>query len=282
MQLYSPRKFTDFTMGFRSRNTFRNFLTLWLNGQLEPIQNHDYYEPRVAGYYLARPPQYSFSMGISPDYKKRFLIDWNLGYSWASMFGMESWSVSGKPRFRVNDKLMIIFRSQYDHDKNNLGYVTDSLDFDNNSAVVMGSRNVNTYENTLDANYKFNNRSSLGFRLRHYWITLKYNNFYNLKEDGSLSGTDYDELHDFSFNVFNIDMQYIWNFAPGSELRVVWKNAINTYEEVELVNDLLARPEDNFGKNFLNVIQSPATNSFSVKVLYYLDYARIRKIFPNG
>ncbi len=281
-QLYRPRVFSDFKMGFRSRNTFRNFLTLWVNGELAPAENHDYYEPRVEGLYFARPPEYAFSLGISPDYKKRFLIDWNLGYSWAAMYDSESWSISAKPRFRASDKLMIIFNARYIHDTNDPGYVTDSIGPADKPVVIFGSRDIDTYENTLDADYKFTNRSSLGFRLRHYWIAVKYGQFFNLAMDGSLSGTDYQGLHDFSFNAFNIDMQYIWNFAPGSELRIVWKNAISTYEEAQLIDEVYRRPEEGFGRNLLNVIQSPATNSFSVKVLYYIDYARIRKAIARA
>jgi hypothetical protein len=60
----------------------------------------------------------------------------------------------------------------------------------------------------------------------------------------------------------NIELTYTWNFAPGSQLSLVWKNAVNTVTDV-VENDFLRDCNTTFG--------SPASNSFSVRVLYYLD-----------
>jgi hypothetical protein len=72
-------------------------------------------------------------------------------------------------------------------------------------------------------------------------------------------------------------MAYVWNFAPGSEIRLVWKNAIYTEEEDEIINSVLYKVEKDFKNNLSNTLSSPATNSFSIKLLYYLDYQNIRK-----
>ncbi len=61
-----------------------------------------------------------------------------------------------------------------------------------------------------------------------------------------------------------------WYFAPGSEMLISWKNAIYTQA-------------DNTGKNYFRELNatlgSAAANNFSIKLLYYLDYQNIRKIF---
>ena len=31
---------------------------------------------------------------------------------------------------------------------------------------------------------------------------------------------------DINYNLFNLDFTYIWNFAPGSQISVMWKNVI--------------------------------------------------------
>lgn len=276
-RLYDPRKFTEFTTGFRNRTTFKNFLTIWMTGNFTPVDKHDYYEPRTDNRYYIAPASYHLTLGYSPDYRKRFLIDWNGGYKWIATQKTYSYNLSMKPRFRVSDKLMIIYKLSYNHDRNNIGYTTDSLDSGNQQVIIFGGRDIDTYENTLDLDYKFTNRSSLSFRLRHYWITLKHKEYFDLNVDGTLSSSDYSEPHDFSYNIFNIDTQYIWNFAPGSEIRLVWKNAISAYHECEVVNSIVQPMEDNFGSNFGQLIRTPATNSFSVKLLYYIDYQMIKK-----
>lgn len=67
-------------------------------------------------------------------------------------------------------------------------------------------------------------------------------------------------------------MTYIWNFAPGSEISVVWKNAIIKSED-EIIN--------NYFDNIQNTIESPASNSFSIKILYHIDYQRLKKKKQN-
>jgi hypothetical protein len=90
-----------------------------------------------------------------------------------------------------------------------------------------------------------------------------------LTDDGYLAPSDYDENNDFNFNAFNIDMVVRWEFAPGSELALAWKNALLTYEESEVV--------DKYFDNLKNVLESPSDNSFSLKLLYYLDYLYLKR-----
>jgi hypothetical protein len=111
-------------------------------------------------------------------------------------------------------------------------------------------------------------KMSIDFRLRHYWVTAPYSEYYMLRTNGYLDPSDYHENNDINFNQFNIDFSYIWNFAPGSQLSVVWKNAISTF-----ANTI----EYNFFDNFGQTIGSPASNSFSVRFLYYFDALYFKK-----
>jgi hypothetical protein len=176
---------------------------------------------------------------------------------------------------------MLVYEFEYDKNTNDLGYVYDSLNNQNQEVIVFGKRDIDTYENTLEANYKINNKSSINLRVRHYWITLDYSEYFELNNDGTLKPSSYDDLHNIGFNAFNVDMAFVWNFAPGSEMRFVWKNAIYTDEEEELVNTILTQVETNFAKNLSNTLSSPATNSFSLKLLYYIDYHTVRQKFKK-
>jgi hypothetical protein len=66
----------------------------------------------------------------------------------------------------------------------------------------------------------------------------------------------------------NIELTYTWNFAPGSQLSLVWKNAVNTATNV-IENDFL--------RDFNSTFGSPASNSFSIRVLYFLDAMYLKK-----
>ena len=115
----------------------------------------------------------------------------------------------------------------------------------------------------------------ISFNLRHYWAKVQYNSFYLLNSDGTLSASTYTgltndniSLHNNNFNAFTIDMVYNWVFAPGSQLSIVWKNPIfNENENVDL----------NYFKNTNDLTSQSATNSLSFKLLYYLDYNKVRR-----
>jgi hypothetical protein len=109
---------------------------------------------------------------------------------------------------------------------------------------------------------------SLTFRLRHYWSTAKYIQYYTLERDGRLGPSLYGTNHNVNFNAFNIDMVFFWQFAPGSELNIVWKNSLLKREDA-------VSPD--YYENFRGSLNSPQNNMVSVKVLYYMDYANIRR-----
>jgi hypothetical protein len=113
---------------------------------------------------------------------------------------------------------------------------------------------------------------SLSLRARHYWLMGLYDQFYDLQSDGHLLPNDYHSDEDFTYNAFTVDMAYRWEFSPGSELAFVWKNAINLFNE------------DDFDKTYIlnleNTLSSPATNSFSIRILYYIDSQYFKKKRP--
>ena len=116
----------------------------------------------------------------------------------------------------------------------------------------------------------------LTFRLRHYWSTVDYSEYYALNLDGTLRPTDYSNFDDdgfdqnnINFNIFNIDMVYQWVFSPGSEVNFIWKNIIQS-------NDVNANV--NYFNNLENTLNQDKINSLTIKVLYYLDYLWVKKL----
>ena len=265
--LYAPRKFQSFRFEVDNRTTFTNYLTAGFEVGMNPVESYNYFEPRVDGWQFNQPENYWASLFFSPDYRRRFVLDGRAGIWSSHQYDQFDYWYSISPRFRVNDKLTLRHRFNFNMQENSIGYVADSLRNDQH-VIIFGNRNILNITNTFNTSYIFSNKSSLSFRLRHYWIKAVYDQFFDLQKSGYLQTTDYDENHDFNYNAFNIDMVFTWNFAPGSEMLVVWKNAI--YQ-----ND--AEAIDDFFNNLERTLDSPANNSFSIKVMYYLDYHYLKK-----
>ena len=173
------------------------------------------------------------------------------------------------PSLRLSDKFSLSHQLEYERKYNNPGYVDDN-DVD---SVFFGMRNVKTVSNTFSTGYIFTNRSYLNFRLRHYWSRAEYSDqYYMLIDDGSLKTDDYAGDHNRNFNTFNIDMVYTWRFAPGSEMSIVWKNSI--YQSDSGGKEVLI---DGFLEDLKYTLNSSQVNSFSIKVLYYLDYQYLKR-----
>ena len=270
--LYEPRNYISTKFIFTSSTTFKNHLSVGIRLNLTPDVTYDYFEPRVDDrVFIERPKQY-YSAWISSDYRKIFALDIVAGVYKTQDFDLHQdggWFTIA-PRLRINDKLIVIYDFRRNFDFNSYGFVEKTTD---NDTIFFGERDIQTITNTLQANYIFNNKSFLSIRVRHYWSTVDYDDYYTLQQNGILSKLPrsyrYIINKDISYNAFNIDLIYTWQFLPGSELSIVFKKGINTLENIIL---------DDFYENFdMLYNKSPHLNSLSFKFIYYFDYQSITK-----
>lgn len=265
--LYSNGKFTGMDIVYENRTQFKNRLTIGLNADLSPVEQHDYFEPRHDGWFVTFPPSYSISGFYSPDYNKTFLVDIMPGVSWASGYRQFGWFLRLAPRYKVNEHLFMVLSALYSRQFNDIGYVADSTAGDE-LTIIFGERDIEDITTTLTLDYSINTKFSFSGRLRYYYFKAGYDQFYNLNKDGSLSPVSYGKNEDFLYNSFNVDAYFTWLFAPGSEMVLTWKNAIYTSQDL---------PADNYFREFASILGSPASNLISLKVLYYLDSQYFRK-----
>lgn len=255
---YKPREFSAFFVNFRTYATFKNHLTAMLLFSSSLFEEQDFFESRVADRVFLRPASGRILFFFSSDYRKRLAVDFEVSY-WKAVDNRQdaiAWQI--EPRFRVSDKLF--FEYDFEHTtKHLIGYVDH-----NNDSIYFGHRERTIIENKLEANYTFTNKISLNLRVRHYWSKVMYDKFYTLNTDGTLSDlNNYSQNENINYNTFNIDMVYSWNFAPGSEMSIVWKNAID--RDTETI-------EGSYFENLSNTLTNAQSNSLSIKLLYYLDY----------
>jgi hypothetical protein len=262
--LYEGLKYSNFEIHTSNYFTTRKYLTIGVESNLIPVRWNDYFEPRVSGWMYIRPTAYSFSGMISSDYRKVFALDLDGVYVFTGYPNSNEYHITIVPRVRASNRLFFTYHLGYQSIRNARGYITDSLDLNGNQHILFGKRDVQVMDNILTTNYMFSSTISLDIRIRHYWVTARYKEFYSLNPDGTLSAVFWNANKDFNYNLFDLYFTLLWNFAPGSQLSFVWKNAVYTNSSV---------PLNDFFTDFSYTMNSPATNSFSIRFLYYLDAA---------
>lgn len=239
----------------------------WTGGNVTyNFEQNDFYEPRTAGWFFKRGANISGGLWFESNGSKK--------YSWYTEFFTRSsinfynsfaMDMFIGQNFRFNNKLSLSHRISYQPGYNNMGYTY----VEGSSDINFAKRKVNTIEHILSAKYSFSNKMGITFRARHYLSTVDNKEFYILQPDGSLRlNQGFHPDANRNVNFFNIDMVYTWQFAPGSFLNIVWKNA--TQHNTNKV-------ENGYFKNLGNTLDSDNNNNLSLKVIYFLDYLNLKK-----
>jgi len=263
--VYNPNAYGKFEIAASSLGTFKNYLTVGVDINASLKNEHSYYETRVTNRYYKVPLWRSYQIMFSTDYRKKFAFDVWQGY-WSSEFDNYGGFWMGfSPRLRASDKLFFVHRFALAKEENK-GYVDNFSD----DEIYFGNRIQETIENSLSVSYIFNNKQGISLKARHYWAKADYDKFYFLEQNGELTLTqNYTDNPNINYNTFTLDFVYSWNFAPGSEISVVWKNLISSADE-NIINS--------YSQNIQNTFSSPQINNFSVKILYYIDYLYVKNL----
>lgn len=271
-RIVSPNAFSDFSINMSANGTFRNFMTAGFGFNGAPVRNLNWFEPRTPNRFYENDQYFRGNGFISSDYSKPFALDMNTDFTVFNDVNRYNVSLSVSPRFRLNDQVMLILRSAWLENRNEEGAALTAsfiLPYEGEDPIF-AKRDRKTITNTISADYIFTNRMGLTFSLRHYWSEVDYNEFFRLDENGRFSDTEYNgidevgnSLHNNRYNAFTIDMVYRWVFAPGSEINLVWKNSIFSFDGVV---------GENYFENVNSMVQNPTTNGLSFKLIYIIDY----------
>ncbi len=286
--LYKPWATHTITQfGFNGGGNTRTFHNFGFNTNFTPWGRNDYFEPRTYDFvtYYHVPANALFYGWYNSDHRKRLTFYVEGG---ARVFDEENrrnadfytgtrWRASGKLSLGYNFGAWKLW--------NNVGGLWSSEIYEDavgyeqlpENPVVMGRRGITGVSNSLNATYSFNTKINIALYARHYWQKAQYKTFYSLTADGELAPTPYtglsaegEPLNDIAANFFNIDLVCTWRFAPGSDILVVYKNGSSNYAYGY-------DADHNYRYNAGHVPEYPGTNNFSVKILYYLDYDRVKK-----
>ncbi len=242
---------------------YKNFWSTEVFGDYQ-AEGNDFYESRN-GQVFKSPSTYRIAVFINPNRAKRYNFGGNFSLRKINMFDGASYNYYFFQNLRLNDKVRFSLDLNYQPSFNFVNWVAM-----NGKQSVFSRYDRNTVENTLSAKYSFTNKMGLQLGVRHYWSDRRNKDFYALNNAGMLDAYTGPALQnvDRNYNVFNVDFMYIWQFSPGSELSITYKNAAETNEKFYTKR---------YGRNIDYVLSGPQNNSLSIKILYYVDYLNLIK-----
>ena len=260
---YKPGDYQSFGIYPGIYVQYKNFWSTELFGDYQAKAN-DFYESRN-GQVFKSPSTYRIALFVNPNRAKPYNFGGNVWYRKINLLDGQSYNVYFFQNFRVSDKLAFGLDLNYQPRINAVNWVAMS-----GSQSLFSRYNRNTVENTMDAKYSFSNKMGINIGVRHYWSDRRNKDFYVLKNDGSLAAYQGPQLQnlDRNYNVFNIDLVYLWQFSPGSELSITYKKAAETNEQFFT---------ERYSRNLNHILSGPQNNSLSIKILYYVDYLDLVK-----
>ncbi len=224
---------------------------------------HDYYEPRVPGRFFLDKAHGGFWAFLSSDYRKKFAGDIKIARFTKFNDPQNYFSITLSPRFRVSNRFHVNYQYKIERMNNGKGFV----DYDGKN-IIFGNRQQRTMTNSLGANYFFSTKSAINLNLRYYWAPVYYDKFYKLNNDGTLTIIDYyHQNKDINYNVWNMDIGYSWEFAPGSNLSLLYRNSLLNFDNEAKIS---------ISDNIDNLLSQPLRNTFILKMTYYIDYNTVK------
>ena len=264
VRMYNPNALYGNQMGFNGYVKFKNNYNVNVNG-LYSTDINDYYEPRVMGRYYINPKLYQYNINLNTDNRKPLSFYFHYGHTTLPTTDQFAHFGDFQAMLRVGPRFEIDYSFGFNNTTNGVGFVDKN---NSNDSIIFARRKVNSLENIITTSYILSNKASLSLRARHYWSGALNKSYYLLQQNGSLEDyPTYTQNKDQNYNAFTVDMIFIWNFAPGSELDCSWKNVALADQSTYVTNYWT-----NLHNSWLN-----QSNSLSVKVLYYIDVNKLRK-----
>ncbi len=238
-------------------------------------EEKDYYQAGIPGRYFLVDSHLGSMGTISTDRRKK--ISGKFTYSYFKSIGdpQKLWMIGIEPRWRINNRFKFNYAISYRKKSNFKGALRgitkdEKIEINNiygDDHIYFASREQKEIKNRFGASYYFNIKSALNFNLYHYWTPFTYTKLYNLEENGKLSILNNNFLLEKNYNYWNFDLVYIWEFAPGSQLSLMYRNRIE---------NLGNNAEINFKDNLDDLFKSDKEHRFIMKLTYYIDYNTVK------
>jgi Domain of unknown function (DUF5916) len=230
--------------------------------------NNDFYEARVPGRVFQNKGRIGFNAFWNSNDSKKLSWGGELFTGTGGIFRRKTIDPTLKAKVRFSSKFSIDHSLGMEFHHNSAGWAAtlpsaSGLPTDN--VIIFSRRDIRTVENLLSLKYSFTNKMGITLRARHYWSKVAPKQFYELDIYGKLGmpAVPFTKNVNQNYNFLSTDLVYTWQFAQGSFINLVWKDISESFNR---------EFERNYLSNFDKTISGPQSNSFSVRVIYFLDY----------
>ena len=260
-------KIQDFTAiaAFISTTTSNDYFQLRVGSRL--IETFDFYEPRVPDRFSIDPKSVNTSLSVSTNYNRKLAVDFETSMLITNQKGRYEYGISFSPRYRINDKILLIYTTEYYKEKRDQGFVG----FENGN-IIYAARNRETINSEISGRYSINNKMTINLTGRYYWSYSENQKLFNLQDDGYVEFLTNDNqltsVYNQNLNIWNFDLSYSWWFAPASQVSVMYRN--NTLDYRSIVNK-------GIHSNIKNLFDNNLNTAFSISIRYFIDYNSLRK-----
>ena len=231
---------------------------------------HDYYEARDYGRVFSNKGSKGIGFRAETNSAKKISGNGGLFMGTGGIFHSTTFNPSIGGKIRFNTKFSIEGSANISTNKNAIGWANTKYTGNlNTDTIIFSRRNVNNAENELNLKYNLNNKTGISLHARHSWTKVDPQQFYELDINGNLQTPtkSFTKNVNQNYNFLSVDMVYNNEFAPGSFITLAWKDIGQSFTRSF---------EKNYTSNLGNILSGKQFTSFSLKVIYFLDYVTFR------
>jgi len=261
-RLYAPSVFERIHGEYRFFGLTKSFLAYGYNLEVRP-KEFDFFDPRVWGRYRVNPASFWHNAWLSTDFRKPLAYELRGGqWRWAD-WGARGHYGEVELIGRINDQFNLRLNVEAGS-HHQVGWA-QTLSTD---SIGMARRHRRNVEQTLTGQYLFGPNSYVSLDLRHSWNRIDNEATFHLNENGSLTPSSSYTDPNLRINFFNIDLKYVLWFAPGREMNLLYRTSIANSDDATALGYI---------QNMQSLTDLPADQLLSLRIVYFLDYAQMRK-----
>ena len=234
-------------------------------------KTRDYDKPRTINRYIEEPENFQLKLVMQSNKNKDF--SYRIQLNNFAYFNRDFEEQKSQNRlnlstlYRFSEQFSLAIKSNHLNFKDDVGYLKKI-----NQDIYFGRRDIRSVENNINLSYFFDSKKWINLRLRNYWSRAKYDHtLFRLKEDGKRTETDFSILDfdpDTNFNIWNLDINFEWWFAPGSNMVLLYRNQLFNRDNTN---------EMDYFRSLGNLFDQTTQHQFSLRINYLIDFNRIRK-----
>jgi hypothetical protein len=231
----------------------------------------DWYETRTVDRFILDPKSLNTTIGIDSDNTKKFSFGIDYVLTNYKDYEFDENRYQNEFRFyvdyRISENFSFNIRTSNKKKNDDVGFLMKRDDL-----IYFGLRNIESIENNLRMEYNFNRDVSLSLRFRNFWSSADYyEKLFELLDNGTRKEADYSILNknpNTNFNIWNLDLNFEWWFAPGSNIVLLYRNQIFNRNNQSALN---------YYNSLKNLFEIPLEHQFSLRLNYLIDYNKFRR-----